>query len=75
MRKAVVTLLLVALALTAWGVQARDAQAAAKPLAVVSFSGYDEWKATSTTSANWRTTRAWERIWKAYSSFSPRVGG
>jgi hypothetical protein len=44
MRKSVVTLFLIALALSVWGVQAREAQAAAKPLAVVSFSGYDEWK-------------------------------
>jgi hypothetical protein len=42
MRKAVSTLLLLALVLGVWGIPTSHARAAAKPLAVVTFSGYDE---------------------------------
>jgi hypothetical protein len=42
MKKAISTLLLLAIALGVWGLPTSHAQAAPKPLAVVSFSGYDE---------------------------------
>ena len=44
MKRVLVTLLLTALAVGAWSVSAKPVHADAKPLAVVSFSGYDQWK-------------------------------
>jgi hypothetical protein len=44
MRKAIVTMLLVVLVLGSWGIWAPPATAQTKPLAVMSFSGYDQWK-------------------------------